>query len=90
MNFESAWHTLITGLACTIAVVTYLRRLGLWWVFGSVGAAGHVWAHLTALAHAREAANVGRLIGLFAVPMIWAFLVVAMAVLRPERTDVGR
>lgn len=49
-----------------------------------------MWAHLRAPAHAREQANVGRLIGLFAVPTIWVLLVVAMAVLRPERTDVGR
>lgn len=89
VNVASAWPTFLTGVACATTVVAYLRRIGLWWGFGIAGAVGHVWAHVMALAHVRGEANLGRLIGLFTVPMLWILLVVAMVVLRPPKVVTG-
>lgn len=83
MNILVAWPTFLTGVVCVGAVVTYVAKHRSWLGLGAFGAAGHFWAHTIVLVNARTNVTPGRLIGLFAVPVLWIVLVAAMAFLQP-------
>lgn len=80
VNDATAIPNLLTGIVCALAVVAFLRRRREWLALALAGAVGHFAGHAMLLSRMgdRGGVNAGRLVGLFAVPILWLVVVLIM------------